>query len=577
MFRKFLSYYKKHYLLVILDLLCVLLMALIDIVFPYFTRYIINGKVETIEMLIIIGVSLLVLYSLRYLFAYIIGYYGHVLGIKIETDMRQDLFEKFEKMDYQYFDDKKSGELLANLTTHLNELSEMSHHTPEDIFSSSIIIIGSAIICFIVNPILSSFVSIGIISLFIFTLLRRKKMMKCFRSVRKEQGEISAQINSSLSGMQLTKAFDNEKYEIDNFKVINGKYKKARLRQVKEIGFFHSTTNYLTNITNLILLIIGGIMFINKSIDAADLIMFFLYVNFLISPITKLSNTVETTQQAWSGFERFYNIMKIENKITSKYNPIYVDSFKGKIEFKNVTFKYKENSEDVLNNFNLIIEPGMKIAIVGETGVGKSTISKIIPRFYEVNDGEILIDDVNIKDYELYNLRRLIGHVQQDVFIFWGTIRDNILYGNPLASEKEIIEASKKANIHEFIMSLPNGYDTLCGERGIQLSGGQKQRISIARIFLKNPNILILDEATSALDNVTEKLIQKSFDELAINKTTIMIAHRLTTIKDADLIVVLGKNGIIEKGKHNELMSLNGIYSKMYNNGLNLENNKLND
>ena len=565
MFKKFLSYYKKHYKLLILDLVCVLLLALIDIVFPYFTRMIINGKVETIDMLAYIGVGLLVLYSLRYLFAYIIGYFGHVLGINIENDMRQDLFEKFEKMDYQYFDDKKSGELLANLTTHLNELSEMSHHTPEDLFSSIIVIIGSMIVCFIVNPILSSFVSIGVLGLFIFTLLRRKTMMRCFRSVRKEQAEISSEINSSLTGIQLTKAFNNEEYEINNFENINNRYKNARLRQAKELGFFHSTTNYLTNITNLILLRVGGVMYINKYINEADLIMFFLYVNFLISPITKLSNTVETTQNAFSGFERFYKIMQIENKIKSKENAIIKDKFIGKIEFKNVTFKYKDELEEVLNNFNLTIEPGSKVAIVGETGVGKSTISKIIPRFYEVNEGEILIDDINIKDYELFSLRKLIGHVQQDVFIFFGTIRDNILYGNPLASEEEIIEASKKANIHEFIMSLPNGYDTLCGERGIKLSGGQKQRISIARIFLKNPNILILDEATSALDNVTEKLIQKAFDELVIGKTTLMIAHRLTTIKNADLIVVLGKNGIIEKGTHEELMSKNSVYSSMYN------------
>ena len=312
-------------------------------------------------------------------------------------------------------------------------------------------------------------------------------------------------------------------------------------------------------------------MFINNKISAPDLVMFFLYVNFLVSPISKLSSTVETTQQAWSGFERFYNIMQIENKIVSKDNAIKVDSFNGKIEFKNVYFKYKEDSEEVLNNFNLLINPGMKVALVGETGVGKSTISKIIPRFYEVNEGEILIDDVNIKDYELYNLRRLIGHVQQDVFIFYGSIRDNILYGNPRASEEEIIEASKKANIYDFIMSLKDGFDTLCGERGIQLSGGQKQRISIARIFLKNPNILILDEATSALDNVTEKLIQKSFDELAKGKTTIVIAHRLTTVKDVDLIVVLGKNGIIEQGTHEELMSKNGAYASMYNASLIME------
>lgn len=573
MLKKFLSYYKKHKKLLILDLVCVLFMSLVDIVFPFLTRFIINGNAKTVDILIYIGISLIVLYSFRYLLAYIIGYYGHVLGIRIETDMRQDLFTKFEKMDYQYFDDKKSGELLANLTTHLNEISEMSHHTPEDIFSSLIVIVGSFVVCAIVNPLLTLLVSIGILALFIFTLIRRKKMMRCFRSVRKEQGEISSEINSSLQGIQLTKAFDNEEFEINNFKKINDRYKNSRLRQVKEIGFFHSSMNYLINITNLILLISGGIMFINGKIDAADLTMFFLYVNFLVSPITKLSNTVETTQNAWSGFERFYKIMNIENKIVSKENSIRVESFKGKIEFKNVNFKYKIDSEDVLNNFNLIIEPSKKIAIIGETGVGKSTISKIIPRFYEVNEGEILIDDVNIKDYELYDLRRLIGHVQQDVFIFFGSIRDNILYGNPLASEEEIIEASKKANIYDFIMSLKDGFDTICGERGIQLSGGQKQRISIARIFLKNPNILILDEATSALDNVTEKLIQKSFDELAKGKTTIMIAHRLTTIQDADEIIVLGKEGIIEKGNHDELMSLNGVYSKMYNNGLNLENN----
>ena len=564
MLKKFLSYYKRHKKLLILDLVCVLLMSLVDIVFPYLTRHIINGKVEVIEVLIGIGISLIILYSLRYLFAYIIGYYGHVLGIKIETDMRQDLFTKFEKMDYQYFDDKKSGELLANLTSHLSEISEMSHHTPEDIFSSLIVIIGSFVVCFIVNPLLTLLVSIGIIALFIFTLLRRKKMMRCFRSVRKEQQEISSEINSSLQGIQLTKAFDNEEYEIKNFKGVNDRYKNSRLRQVKEIGFFHSTMNYLINLTNLILLISGGIMFIYNKIDAADLTMFFLYVNFLVSPISKLSSTVETTQNAWSGFERFYNIMNIENKIVSKENPIRVDNFKGKIEFKNVDFRYKENSEEVLTNFNLVIEPSKKIAIIGETGVGKSTISKIIPRFYEVNNGEILIDDVNIKDYELYDLRRLIGHVQQDVFIFFGSIKDNILYGNPLASEEEIIEASKKANIYDFIMSLKDGFDTICGERGIQLSGGQKQRISIARIFLKNPNILILDEATSALDNVTEKLIQKSFDELAKGKTTIMIAHRLTTIKDADEIIVLGKDGILEKGTHTELMELKGVYYKMY-------------
>lgn len=563
MFRKFLSYYNKHKKLLIIDLLCVLIMSFIDIIYPYLTRYIINGNVKTWQTLLYLGIALLFLYSFRYLCAYIIGYFGHVLGINIETDMRQDLFKKFEEMDYQYFDDKKSGELLANLTSHLNEISEMSHHTLEDLLSSLLIIVGSFVVCMIVNPLLTAIVSIGIVSLFLFTFFRRKKMMKCFRSVRKEQGDLAAQIGSSLSGIQLTKAFDNEEYEIDHFSKINQQYQNARLKQVKELGFFHSTTNYFTNLTNLILLIAGGVMFLYDAIDAPDLVMFFLYVNFLISPITKLSSTVETTQQAWSGFEKFYHIMERKNQIVSKENAIQVQSLLGKIEFDHVTFKYKEDQEDILKNFSLTIQPGSKIAIVGETGVGKSTISKIIPRFYDIQEGKILIDGINVADYDLISLRRLIGHVQQDVFIFWGTIKENILYGNPKASDEEVILAAKKANIDEFICSLPDGYNTMCGERGIQLSGGQKQRISIARIFLKNPNILILDEATSALDNVTEKLIQKSFDELSKNKTTIVIAHRLTTIKDCDCIVVLGKEGILEKGTHDELMKQKGFYYEM--------------
>ena len=568
MFKKFLSYYRRHYKLLILDLVCVLLMSIVDIVFPYLTRYIINGNVKVIDTLIYIGIALIILYSFRYLFAYIIGYYGHVLGIRIETDMRQDLFNKFEKMDYQYFDDKKSGELLANLTTHLNELSEMSHHTPEDIFSSLIVIIGSFIVCFIVNPLLTLLVSIGIIALFIFTLLRRKRMMRCFRSVRKEQGEISSEINSSLQGIQLTKAFDNEEYEINNFKYINDRYKNSRLRQVKEIGFFHSSMNYLINITNLILLISGGIMFINGDIDAADFTMFFLYVNFLVSPITKLSNTVETTQNAWSGFERFYNIMKIENKIKSKDNAIRVDSFKGKIEFKNVYFKYKDESEEVLNNFNLVIEPSKKIALIGETGVGKSTISKIIPRFYEVNDGEILIDDINIKEYELNDLRRQIGHVQQDVFIFFGTIKDNILYGNPSSSMEEVIEASKKANIYDFIMSLKDGFDTVCGERGIQLSGGQKQRISIARALIRKPEILIFDDSTSALDLKTEANLYKDLNEKMSDTTVIIIAQRVASVRNADKILIIN-DGIIEAfGPHEELINTSETYIEIYNSQL---------
>lgn len=565
MLKKLFSYYKQNVGLLILDIVCVIFKSASDILFPLITRIIIQGQVSIVNELIILLIGLLVIYSVKYLCNYIIGYQGHILGINIENTMRADLFKKFQLMDYQYFDDKKSGELLTNLTTHLFDLSEASHHCVEDIVYIVLVFIGSSIACFIVNPLLSAIVYTGIIGLMFFLIFRRRKMMKRFREVRTEQGNIASEINSSLNGIQLTKAFNNEEFQIKNFDVINNKYKTARKKQIYEIAIFHSTANYLINITNLILLLAGGLMFIYHKISSGDLVMFFLYVNFLITPITTLANTIETASQAWSGFERFYKIMITNNTIIDKIDPIVKDKIKGNISFKNVSFRYKKENEEVLSNFSLDIKAGSKVALVGETGVGKSTIAKIIPRFYEVNNGEILIDNINIKDYKLDNLRSFIGHVQQDVFIFYGSIKDNIKFGNPNASDEEIIEAAKKANIDEFINSLPDGYNTMCGERGIQLSGGQKQRISIARIFLKSPSILILDEATSALDNVTEKLIQKSFDELSKDKTTILIAHRLTTVENADNIVVIGKNGIIEQGTHLELMNKKGVYYSMYN------------
>lgn len=565
MIKRFLSYYSKHKKVMILDLVAVVIYSAIDIVYPLVTKQIINGKFETTSKLLFLGASLLILYSLRYLFRYIVTYYGHVLGINIETDMRQDLFEKFESLDYSYFDDKKSGELLTNLTSHLFDISEASHHVIEDWLSCSLIILGSFSVCMIVNYKLTLIVFMGIILVFLWTMIRRKRLAKSFRNMRKEQGELGAKINNSLAGIQLTKAFNNEDYEIKNFKKINQGYYDSRMVTIKELSIFHSTTDFLVNITNLLLLISGGLMYLKLGPEFLDeLIMFFLYVTFLINPIKQLANTFEALQQAWSGYERFYTVITTNNTITNSFNPIFVNKLKGNIKFNNVSFRYKVNTEEVLNNFNLEIKEGSKVAIVGETGVGKSTISKIIPRFYDVSSGEVLIDNINVKDYELKSLRDHIGHVQQDVFIFYGSIKENILYGNPSASDEEVRMAAKKANISDFIESLPQGYDTLCGERGIMLSGGQKQRISIARIFLKNPEILILDEATSALDNITEKLIQQSFDELSKGKTTILIAHRLTTVQNADKIIVLGKEGIIEQGSHNELMNKKGYYYKMY-------------
>lgn len=572
MIRRFAKYYKPHMKLFIFDLICALLVSTIDLIFPIVTRKTLNEYIpdEALRAIIIIGVSLLVLYSLRFLLNYFIGYYGHVMGIRIETDMRRDLFHKYQKLDYQFFDDKKTGDLLSNVTTHLHDVSEMSHHAPEDIFISTIMLIGSfTYLMLTCNIYLTLIVFVFLTMLVIYSITRRKKMMGSFRKARNAQSELNARVESSLSGIRLTKAFNNEDYEDEKFDEINSEYRKARSGVFREIGLFGSGNDFFLNLTNLALLIFGGLFVIKGwNVTYVDLTVYFLYINFLIKPIGRLTNSMEQLQQGFSGIEKFYNVMDVEETIVND-DGFEKEEFIGDVEFKNVSFSYfHDDKKYVLSNFTLSISHGKKIALVGETGVGKTTISKLIPRFYDIDSGEILVDGVNVKDYKLDNLRNAIGHVEQDVFIFYGTIKDNILYGKPDASIDEVIEAAKRAQIHDFIMSLDNGYNTLTGERGVKLSGGQKQRIAIARLFLKNPKILILDEATSSLDNITENLVQKSFDELAIGKTTIVIAHRLSTIKNADEIVVISKKGIIERGTHEELIKNNGYYAELYNSAI---------
>ena len=400
-----------------------------------------------------------------------------------------------------------------------------------------------------------------------FSLYRRKKMIQRFKEIRVVQGELAARVESSISGIRLTQAYSNREYEEARFEKSNNEYKKARIRVFKELALFGTGNNFLINMANLAALVFGGLFVYKGYITIVDLTAFFLYINFLIQPINRLVNSMEQIQQGMSGFAQFYEVMQKEPEIVNPENGVVKQDFEGKIEFNNVVFDYEEEDDDkkhLLNNFNLTIEPGKKIAIVGETGVGKSTLSKLIPRFYDVQAGEILVDGINVKDYDIKFLRSAIGHVQQDVFIFYGTIKENILFGRPDASFEEIIDAAKKAQIHDFIVSLDDGYDTIVGERGVRLSGGQQQRISIARLFLKNPKILLLDEATSSLDNITEKQIQKALDLLALNKTTIIIAHRLSTIKNADEIIVLGKDGIMERGNHDELLENKGYYFDLY-------------
>lgn len=568
MVKSFIRYYRPHLKLFLFDMICAITIAGIDLVFPVVTSKVLNDYIsdEKIKMVFIIGIILFILYILRFVLSYIIGYYGHIMGIRIETDMRSDLFKKLQTMDYQYFDENKTGELMTNLTTHLHDVSEMSHHAPEDLFISIIMLIGSFVILLFVNVLLTIIVFVCLVLLIIYSLSRRSKMMNRFRTSRNAQGELNAHVESSISGIRLTKAYNNEDYEEKKFVVVNNVYKNARSKVFREIGLFGSGNDFFINLTNLAVLVFGGFFVKEGYIDYIDLTTYFLYINFLIKPISRLTNSMEQLQQGFSGIEKFYSIMQKVPSIQSPANAFVKDQFKGEIEFKNVEFQYSQNDSDhILNNFNLHISKGKKIALVGETGVGKSTISKLVPRFYDVVGGEILIDGINVKDYDIQNLRNAIGHVQQDVFIFYGTIKENILYGRPDATMDEVIEAAKNARIHDFIMSLDNGYDTITGERGVKLSGGQKQRISIARLFLKNPKILILDEATSSLDNITEIQIQQSLELLSKGKTTITIAHRLSTIKNADEIIVLGKEGIVERGNHSDLIQNNGYYAKLYN------------
>lgn len=569
MFKKFVSYYKPHWKLFTADIIAATLMGAIDLIFPIVSRKTLNEYLNTdnIHMLYIIAGVMIGFFVLRFFFSYFIGYYGHIMGIRIETDMRRDLFHKLQLMDYQFYDKKKTGVLVTNLTTHLHDISEMSHHAPENIFISILMLIGSFILLGLINWRLTLIIYVFMLLLVLFSLYRRKKMIQRFKEIRVVQGELAARVESSISGIRLTQAYSNREYEEARFEKSNNEYKKARIRVFKELALFGTGNNFLINMANLAALVFGGLFVYKGYITIVDLTAFFLYINFLIQPINRLVNSMEQIQQGMSGFAQFYEVMQKEPEIVNPENGVVKQDFEGKIEFNNVVFDYEEEEDDkkhLLNNFNLTIEPGKKIAIVGETGVGKSTLSKLIPRFYDVQAGEILVDGINVKDYDIKSLRSAIGHVQQDVFIFYGTIKENILFGRPDASFEEIIDAAKKAQIHDFIVSLDDGYDTIVGERGVRLSGGQQQRISIARLFLKNPKILLLDEATSSLDNITEKQIQKALDLLALNKTTIIIAHRLSTIKNADEIIVLGKDGIMERGNHDELLENKGYYFDLY-------------
>jgi len=572
MLKTFIAYYKNHQLLFYLDLLAATIMSGLNLLFPVITSNFIDDYIPNEKMSLILtwGLILTGLYLIRMACNYFVNYYGHVMGTRIERDMRVDLFKKIQTLDNDYFDDHKTGSIMTYIVGHLRDISEMAHHTPENIFVSSIMIVGSFTILIFIHVQFTLIVFIFIVFLVIFSAFRRKKMMGASRKTRTTHEEINSEVENSIGGIRLTKAFTNEEFEIRKFTGVTNRYQMSYNDFYKQMGIFSAGTNLLIDLIYVVVLVFGGYFIIEGQISGGEYVAYFMFIAYLIQPIRTLIGTIEQVQKGWSGYEKFYKIMKMNPKINSPENAIVLNGTAGLIEFRNVSFQYESSREDVLHNFNVTIEPGKKIALVGETGVGKSTISKLIPRFYDVDEGKILIDGKNVKEFDLYSLRSHIGHVQQDVYIFYGSIKDNILYGDPEANFDQVVQAAKKANIHDFIMSLPDEYETLVGERGVKLSGGQQQRLSIARVLLKNPPVLILDEATSSLDNVTEKLIQKALDGLSEGRTTLVIAHRLSTISNSDEILVLSKEGIKERGTHTELIKQDGYYSELYNASLQL-------
>lgn len=564
MFKKFISYYKPHKKMFALDMLASLFVSIIGMSYSIITNKMLKEWIpdKNIRYVIIFGSLLLLLYFVRMLLKYFIQYYGHVIGVKMQAQMRTDLFNKLQKLPYSYFDNHETGKIMSRMTNDLMDVSELAHHGPENIFICGVMVIGSFVYLLTINVLLTLIIFACVPILVVISLTLRRKMNSAFMESRKSIAVINAAIESSITGIRVTKAYTNAKKEEEKFEVGNAQFVKARKKSYKAMGQFHSSTSFVTDVFNVVVLIAGGIFLYNGYIDIADYTTFIISINLFISPVNTLIAFIEQLQNGMTGFKRFIEIME-EPEEEEKENACSLIVKDGNIKFDNVCFSY-DKTKEVLHNVTLNIKPGSKLALVGPSGGGKTTICHLIPNFYKLSEGNIYIDGQNINDVTLESLRKNIGIVQQDVFLFNGTMKENILYGRLDASDEEIIEAAKKANIHEYIMTLPEKYETQIGERGVRLSGGQKQRLSIARVFLKNPAILILDEATSALDNTTEILIQTALDELCKGRTTLVVAHRLSTIKNADEIIVIANGAIKEQGTHDELVEKGGIYAKLY-------------
>lgn len=565
MLKSFIHYYKPHWKLFVFDMVCALVAASCDLMYPVISRNIINTYIpdKNLRLILTWCVALLVIYLVQAIMQYFMQYQGHMVGVRMQADMRRDVFEHLQKLPFSYFDEHKTGVIMSRIVNDLMDISEFAHHGPEDLFISLVSVVGSFIILCTINIPLTLITFAVLPFLILFVVKKRTAMTIAFRKNRIEIAEVNASLENSIAGVRVARAFTGEQEEAKKFDENNQRYVTVRERAYRVMAEFFSGTNFLTSLMNVVVLTGGGYCVYRGVINVGDMVAYMLFINMFVNPIKKLIQFVEMFQNAITGYTRFQELMNIE---VEQEAPDAVDlkDVRGEITFDNVSFQYDEGKE-VLSNISMTFPQGEMVAIVGPSGGGKTTLCHLIPRFYEITQGSICIDGQDIRKVTRRSLRSKIGIVQQDVFLFTGTIFDNIAYGKLGASREEVYEAAKKANIHDYIMSLPEGYDTFVGERGVKLSGGQKQRISIARVFLKNPPILILDEATSALDNVTENYIQDSLDELCKNRTTIVVAHRLSTIKNADEIIVMDRDGIQERGTHTQLLEKdNGIYRELY-------------
>lgn len=567
--KKFLSYYRPHQGLFFTDLFFAFLLAGITLIYPLVVRYITNvlfvqQPPDMMQQIFKLALFFLFLAALECLSNFYVAYQGHVMGARMEFDMRKELFAHYQTLSHSFYDNQKTGQLMTRITNDLFDLTELCHHGPEDLLVSLVKFIGAFFILWRINIWLTMLLFLFLPMMFWFALYMKNKMNTAFRKNRERIADINAQIEDNLSGIRVVKSFANESLEMEKFNQGNQNFLESKRNSYWCMAWFHSGLGLFISLINIAAIIGGAALMVKHKILLGDLLTFLLYIANLLDPIKKLINFTEQFQNGITGFERFMEMLEQKPDIVDQKNAIELKQLRGKIEWHNVSFQYEEGAESVLQNIQLTIQPGEYVAIVGPSGVGKTTLLNLLPRFYEIKSGTIFIDDQDIREIKLKSLREKIGTVQQDVYLFTGTILDNIRYGKIDATKEEIIRAAKQANAHQFIEALPNGYETYIGQRGVKLSGGQKQRLSIARVFLKDPSILILDEATSALDNESERLIQSSLEALAKERTTLVIAHRLTTIQKADRIIVLTEEGIIEQGTHQQLLQKKGVYAKLY-------------